>query len=738
MTRPTNDPVTERARRLAERRRKREAFQQAEEEIRADRSFSRVIRRVAEESLRLQQNDYPDEGSSLSSLREAESLLQALAAGEGESEAFSAFESDSDGEHGAHTNYRSCNEIPDGPEDEESDTLQTPEPELTRLEPPETEVEHPPEPEVEEERPPTPEVEEQRPLTPEVEEERPPTPKDEEQRPLTPTDEEERPPTPPARVPTPDDDMPFQYPKYRDDPDAEAHVHAFQQTWEANHVSQRLNAAEQECSKMAEFDMTLEGPAARWHLTQDPSTITTFDALKTKFLHFFHKEVDQREMVGLFYTIRQEPTETIQQFVIRFQRMHSQLSRAPPEEETKAIFLAALREPLRTVCTVIDFRTSTVDQVIDRVREMEKSSSWLALGALQRALPTDEDLRFRQAIQCTTCLNAGHSALECTMSSQCLLCHSRSHTMERCEYNLLNRQAPPVRQIEPRSDQEEKEERWRREERYRPAQDVWYSDRRDTYDRYDRYDRHRDHNGRYERYNRDHSLGYNPRREDYGKYDDQPRQGYRHKKNFNKKRHFNKKGGHPGEPEKGAPSTQSDQGQVLTTGQQPGAGTKAESSNTRKAYCYYCRQEGHYSNQCPAKSYDKRPAVNMVVAEVADIQQVTTRSKGKATEWETQEAIRKQATEWVKKANERNAAELEQQKENAEELTGIGQPENPTWQALQECQITLPLGRLLQLVPRFTEGLKTGMTVVGTTPVISLRTCDTLGIQDWEPCSFWK
>ena len=189
--------------------------------------------------------------------------------------------------------------------------------------------------------------------------------------------------------------MPFQYPKYRDDPDAEAHVHAFQQTWEANHVSQRLNAAEAERSKMAEFGMTLEGPAARWHLTQDPRTITMFRALKTKFLHFFHKEVDQREMVGLFYTIRQEPTETIQQFVIRFQRMHSQLSRAPPEEETKAIFLAALGELLCTVCTVIDFRTSTVDQVIDRVREMEKSSSWLALGALQRALPTDEDLRFQ-------------------------------------------------------------------------------------------------------------------------------------------------------------------------------------------------------------------------------------------------------------------------------------------------------------------------------------------------------
>ena len=78
---------------------------------------------MAKELLGLQQNYYLDKGSNLSSLREAESLLQALAAGEGEFESFSAFESDSYGEHDAHTNYRSCNEIPDGSEDEESDTL---------------------------------------------------------------------------------------------------------------------------------------------------------------------------------------------------------------------------------------------------------------------------------------------------------------------------------------------------------------------------------------------------------------------------------------------------------------------------------------------------------------------------------------------------------------------------------------------------------------------------------------
>ena len=88
-------------------------------------------------------------------------------------------------------------------------------------------------------------------------------------------------------------------------------------------------------------------------------------------------------MVGQFYTIRQEPMETIQQFVIRFHRMHNQLTRAPPEAEAKAIFLAILPEPLGIVCAVIDFQTSMIDQVIDRVMDMEKTSSWLTMVALQ-------------------------------------------------------------------------------------------------------------------------------------------------------------------------------------------------------------------------------------------------------------------------------------------------------------------------------------------------------------------
>ena len=57
----------------------------------------------------------------------------------------------------------------------------------------------------------------------------------------------------------------------------------------------------------------------------------------------------------------------------------------------------------------------------------------------------------------------------------------------------------------------------------------------------------------------------------------------------------------------------------------------------------------------------------MVIAEVADIQQVTTRSKGKMAEWDAPEAILKQDMEWIGKANERNVTEVREQMKLPEE-----------------------------------------------------------------------
>ena len=37
------------------------------------------------------------------------------------------------------------------------------------------------------------------------------------------------------------------------------------------------------------------------------------------------------------------------------------------------------------------------------------------------------------------CLNSGHSTVDCTMRTQCMISHSQAHMTDRCEYNLLNR-----------------------------------------------------------------------------------------------------------------------------------------------------------------------------------------------------------------------------------------------------------------------------------------------------------
>ena len=70
------------------------------------------------------------------------------------------------------------------------------------------------------------------------------------------------------------------------------------------------------------------------------------------------------------------------------------------------------------------------------------------MSTLRQALPQDEEGHFRQAIQCTICLNAGHSAVECNIRIYCPICHSKAHTVEQCKYNMINRNTPVVRRVE--------------------------------------------------------------------------------------------------------------------------------------------------------------------------------------------------------------------------------------------------------------------------------------------------
>ena len=55
----------------------------------------------------------------------------------------------------------------------------------------------------------------------------------------------------------------------------------------------------------------------------------------------------------------------------------------------------------------------------------------------------------------------------------------------------------------------------------------------------------------------------------------------------------------------------------------------------------------------------KALAVNMLIVEVADVQQVTTHRKAKLIEWEAQKVVRKTTKKRVEQENQRNADKMQ-------------------------------------------------------------------------------
>ena len=159
------------------------------------------------------------------------------------------------------------------------------------------------------------------------------------------------------------------------------------------------------------------------------------------------------------------------------------------------VFLTGLRKPLRTTLAVVDLTGNPIEDVISRVLRLDNAQS-MSITSHQNTLPTTEETRFRQTVQSTTCLNPGHFALECTLRTHCLICHSRTHTLELCEYNLLNRNTAPVRQIERQSTQPQTSGRPAHRDNDRPRARGWYQDANcdweDDYDRVDDYRRGED------------------------------------------------------------------------------------------------------------------------------------------------------------------------------------------------------------------------------------------------------
>ena len=71
-----------------------------------------------------------------------------------------------------------------------------------------------------------------------------------------------------------------------------------------------------------------------------------------------------------FYSIAEEVTTTVPQFVIRFQNLRMQLTRSPTPEELMKVFLTGLQEPLRTILAMVDLTGNPIEDVISRVLDL--------------------------------------------------------------------------------------------------------------------------------------------------------------------------------------------------------------------------------------------------------------------------------------------------------------------------------------------------------------------------------
>ena len=80
------------------------------------------------------------------------------------------------------------------------------------------------------------------------------------------------------------------------------------------------------------------------------------------------------------------------------------------EEELKDIFLEAICEPFQTTLVLLDLRNQSLEQVVDKALAMDRmhNNNTMNLSMLHRNLPTLEELRFRQVVQCMTCLKTSN------------------------------------------------------------------------------------------------------------------------------------------------------------------------------------------------------------------------------------------------------------------------------------------------------------------------------------------
>ena len=90
-----------------------------------------------------------------------------------------------------------------------------------------------------------------------------------------------------------------------------------------------------------------------------------------KFEELFQVKLDPTEVPREYYSLKQQPTESVADFLIRFQAVEGLLDTLATEDIQKRQFLKALKEPLWSSFALLDFTTVPISEVINRALNLD-------------------------------------------------------------------------------------------------------------------------------------------------------------------------------------------------------------------------------------------------------------------------------------------------------------------------------------------------------------------------------
>jgi hypothetical protein len=134
-----------------------------------------------------------------------------------------------------------------------------------------------------------------------------------------------------------------------------------------------------------------------------------------KFLELFQVKIDPTEVLKEYYSLQQQAGESVADFLLRFRAVEAMLDPPPIEEIQKRQFLKALREPLRSSFAMVDISIVPLTEIVNRALNLDHQQLGLGLSQFRSIAPSPkaEERASQQAVQCTVCLQFGHSNVEC-------------------------------------------------------------------------------------------------------------------------------------------------------------------------------------------------------------------------------------------------------------------------------------------------------------------------------------